>query len=283
MSFSCTDKDTLVAFIYGECDAETRAAVEEHLEACLACSDEVSGFGVVREALGQWSPPERSGSFKLVREEEAPVTAKVLRPARWWQSAVPALARVAAAVLLVAGGAALANLEVRYDKDGFVVRTGWGKGQAATSSQAAAQPAATAVVQPTASPASQQAAVVPAAMSQQSAADQAPWRADLVAFQRQMRDEFRQQLASARTVAPAPATQAVAANFVTDEKLYSALDEIERRQQVNVATYMSRLVSDIQAGRALDMRRIGIDSLPPALPQKPKPANLFDVTFPVKK
>ena len=61
MSFSCTDKDTLVAYIYGECDAATRGAVDAHLAACPACADEVAGFGVVRESLSQWTAPERVG------------------------------------------------------------------------------------------------------------------------------------------------------------------------------------------------------------------------------
>lgn len=273
MSFSCTDKDILVAYIYGECDAENRAALEAHLAACPACADEVSGFGVVRQALSQWSAPERVGGFRLVREEETPVSATVLRPARWWRAPLPALARAAAAILLVAGGAALANLEVRYDKDGFVVRTGWGKSQAAPT-QAAAQPTSAIAPQPV--------AIVPTAV-QSAPADSALWRSEFSAFQRQVRDEVRQQLASVRVSAQSPAT-VQAAGFVTDEKLYRALDEVERRQQVNVATYMSRLVSDIQAGRALDMRRIGIADLPPAMPpQQPRPTNLFNVNFPVKK
>ena len=44
-----------------------------------------------------------------------------------------------------------------------------------------------------------------------------------------------------------------------------------------------RLVNDIQAGRALDMRRIGFDALPPAMPQQPKPSGLFNVDLPIKK
>ena len=45
MSFSCTDKETLVSYIYGECDAATRGAVDAHLAGCPACADEVAGFG----------------------------------------------------------------------------------------------------------------------------------------------------------------------------------------------------------------------------------------------
>jgi hypothetical protein len=282
MNFSCTDKETLVSYIYGECDAATRGAVDSHLAGCPACTDEVAGFGAVRETLSQWAAPERAGGFRLVRDEEAPATtapATVLRPARWWQSALPALARAAAAILLVAGGAALANLEVRYDKDGFVVRTGWQK----------ASPAVVRVSTPTQAPAPQPAAAV-SVPGETPAADFAAFRSELAAFQRQMRDEVRQQLATVKTSAPAPVQ--VAGNVGFDEnrfmqRVYTALDESERRQQVNVATYMSRLVNDLQAGRSIDMRRIGFDALPPALPQsRPRNSNLFDVSpvgFPVKK
>ncbi len=275
MSFTCADKDTLIAYVYGECDAATRGTIDAHLAGCAACSEEVAGFGMVRESLSQWTAPGRAGGFRLVRDDEpAAVTATVLRPARWWQSTVPSLARVAAAILLLAGGAALANLEVRYDSDGFVVRTGWQK----------ATPSPAQVAAEASAPAPQPAASAPGA----TPADAAPWRAELAALQRQMRDEFRQQVATVRASAPAPTTVQAAAGEGFDEarfmqRVYTALDESERRQQLNVATYMSRLASDLQAGRTIDMRRIGVD-LPPALPpQRQRGTNLFDVAWPVKK
>ena len=97
----------------------TRRSVEAHLDTCPACTEEVRGFARVRETLAQWAPPDRVGGYRLVRDDgaDAPAPGKVLRPARWWQTPVPALARVAAAILLFAGGAALANLDVRYDKE----------------------------------------------------------------------------------------------------------------------------------------------------------------------
>jgi hypothetical protein len=67
------------------------------------------------------------------------------------------------------------------------------------------------------------------------------------------------------------------------QQVYTLLDESERRQQVDVAYRMSVLARDIQAGRAIDARRAGMDALPPAVPQRQKNPNLFDVAWPVKK
>lgn len=276
MSFDCTDKDTLLAYIYGECDAATRGLVDAHLAACPGCADEVAGFGMVRESLSQWSPPGRVGSYRLVLEEDAaaPAPAKVLRPARWWQAPVSTLAKVAAGVLLFAGGAALANLEIRYDGDGFVVRTGW------------QQPAAQVATAPAPAQTTQPVSLVQAAPAARPAADPSPWRSDLASVEQQLRD-VRQQLATVKAASAPVAARVptqVAGNVSLDEnrlmeRVYSALDESERRQQLNVATYMSRFASDLQAGRSFDMRRIGIE-LPPALPQqRQKNVNLFDVSL----
>ena len=262
MSFNCSDKDTLIAYIYRECDAETREAVDAHLAACPACTDEVAGFGMVRESLSQWAPPDRVGGFRLVRDEdEAAAPARVLRPARWWQAPLPTLAKVAAAILLFAGGAALANLEVRYDKDGFVVRTGW---QAAAVQVAAPVPrgdvgALAAAGRPCRSSGPRRFRRVPRPSSRRSSVNSATSSAS------------SSRRSGPRPRPPAPAQ--VAGNVSFDEnrvmqRVYTALDESERRQQVNVASYMSRLANDLQSGRAIDMRRVGFDTLPPALPQR---------------
>ena len=36
----CDDKDTLVAYLYGEIDADERREVERHLRTCAACAEE---------------------------------------------------------------------------------------------------------------------------------------------------------------------------------------------------------------------------------------------------
>jgi len=254
MSFSCTDKDTLVAYVYGDCDADTRGAVEAHLATCPACADEVGGFGMVRKTLSEWRPPERVGGLRLVREDEseAPTPARVLRPARWWQAPLPALAKVAAAILLFAGGAALANLEVRYDKDGFLVRTGWQKPVPAATQSAVRQPG---TLEPQAAPAPTPASVPG------SAAAESPWRVELASLERQLRDEFRQQLASVRTASAGPAPANVAAGADVDEsqlmtRVRAMIDDSYRRQQVEMALRINQVEGDFQTQRKADMARL---------------------------
>jgi len=109
----CDDKASLIAYLYDECDAAERRLVEEHLKNCASCTTELANLRGVRVALREWAPPDQALGFRVVRDE-----ATVLRPSRWWGRGglrVPAWAQVAAAVLLLAAGAAIANLGVRRD------------------------------------------------------------------------------------------------------------------------------------------------------------------------
>lgn len=242
--FSCSDKETLIAYVYGECDPADREAVEAHVATCAGCADEVAGFGGVRAALGQWTPPATARGFRIVRDEagtDAPAEAgtNVLRPARWWRRALPALARAAAAVLLFAGGAALANLDVHYGPDGVTIRTGW--------QQRAAVPAPAAAAQ-----------AVPAAAP---SAASAPWRSDLVALERQLRGDFSAQLEAARAAEP----QRIAASPGVDERqlmtrvramIESSIGDSERRQQREFATQVTQLQGEWGAQRQADLVRL---------------------------
>src|SRR5688572_31629312 len=123
-TFSCDDKATLIAFLYGEVDAAMRASIEAHLETCRPCAAEVTALGDVRAELALWAPPDAELGFAIVRKSEQP-PAPVLRPApgapatrtlrrgvEWWRT-VPAWAQAAAAVLVLAAGLGIANLQVR--------------------------------------------------------------------------------------------------------------------------------------------------------------------------
>ena len=236
--FTCTDKETLVTYLYGECDPAERRLVESHLAGCADCAREVEAFRGVRGALAAWSPPERSAGFRIVAEEAAAPaevrTATVLRPRRWWQAPMPGLIRAAAAILLFAGGAAVANLEVRYDEEGLVVRTGWMRPDARQA---------------------QAPAVVPAAVPGSALA---PWRTDLASLERRLTERFDQRL-----VASSPATQPGGAGGVRpfDERVFlSRVEDLiaqsEQRQQREMAYRISELNGEVTAQRISDLRKM---------------------------
>jgi Putative zinc-finger len=112
------NKEWLVGYLYDELEAAERALFESHLLSCAECRDEVKGLRATRLHLTSWAPPEPDFGFRIVREPA---------PSRraFWLS--PAWGLAAAAVLMLAVAAAIAQVEVRYDKDGFAVRTGWAR------------------------------------------------------------------------------------------------------------------------------------------------------------
>jgi anti-sigma factor RsiW len=283
MSFSCTDKDTLIAYVYGECDDALRGVVEAHLATCATCADEANGFGRVRTTLSEWTPPDRVGSFRLVREEDvAPhAPARILRPARWWQAPVPALAKVAAGILLFAGGAALANLEVRYDSGGFAVRTGWQKAPPAAVREAANQPVTPVVT----------AAPVPAAApALQPAGADAPWRTEMASLERQLRNELRQQLTTVRAASAAAGPVGVTAAVSADERrvlasVQAMIDDSAQRQQLWTSYRINQVMGEFQTQRRADLARVQqnfdrLDAVPSAI-TAPRSQPLMNNLFPV--
>jgi hypothetical protein len=252
MSFTCADKDTLVAFLYDECDETTRGAVTAHVATCPACADEVRGFAHVRETLSRWAPPDRVGGFRLVRDEagDAPATATVLRPARWWKAPLPILARVAAAILLFAGGAALANLDVRYDKNGFAMRTGW--------RAPAVAPGAAGQVAAADRPSAPQSTPVSYAPSSAGQAD-SPWRAEIASLERSLREEFHQQLVAARASGGAGPVAVSASADLGEARLmaqvHALIDDSYRRQQVEMAYQIRQVEHEVLGQRKADFVR----------------------------
>ena len=117
----CDSKELLVGYLYGELDAIDRRAFDAHLATCAECRAELPGLQATRERLAGWAPPAPALEFRVVSGAAAPVAA----PAPAWRRFAPAWGLAAAAVLVLAAAAGLANVEVRYDGDGVVVRTGW--------------------------------------------------------------------------------------------------------------------------------------------------------------
>jgi hypothetical protein len=217
--------ERLLDYLYNELPAPERTAFEGHLRECAACRTELAELGGTRLALASWSPPESELGFRIVRNVDA-------APQRPRYRLHPAWGLAAAAVLVLALAAALANVEVRYGSEGLLVRTGWGQGIEGPA------PAA------------------PSTVSTVAASDQ--WKADL-----QLLDARLQQLERSgnRTVRAAtlPEEQNAGARM-TDTELLRAVRRIiaesEARQQRELALRVTQVIRDFDSTRAGDLARV---------------------------
>lgn len=220
-TFRCDDKETLVAYLYGDIDANGRREVERHLRTCPACTREVDGLQAVRHDLSLWLPPDADLGFSIVRKPSA----AVLPPSRW--AALPSLpvwAQVAAAALFIAVGAAIANVQIRSGPDGLVVSTGW------------RQPAA------------------PVAAAPPVAASNEQWRRELVALEQTLRREL-----SPKAVAPVAVTSRPpdpTDTAVVLRRVEAMLTASEQRQREELALRLSLADRDWNVRRQTDLRNI---------------------------
>jgi hypothetical protein len=197
--------------------------VDAHLATCERCAAEVAALGDVRAELALWAPPDAELGFAITRKSE-PQSAHVLRPARWW-STVPAWAQAAAAVLVIAAGAGIANLQVSSSAEGFSVTTGWMK----------------------------------PALSEQSARTarevrvegQDEWRAALANLEQQLRTEIRSTHEPTAVRAAAPA-----ADEATIRRVQQLIAASEERQQRELALRLTQFNADMNMQRRADLMRI---------------------------
>ena len=132
-TFQCDDKDTLIAFLYDEIDADRAPSgrgAPPHLRGVRE-RDRRTARRAAR-AGGMAAARCCRSIFRLCRS-----LPRCSRSARWSRAAVPAWAQVAAAVLVIAAGAAIANCRCSTARDGLRMSTGW---------MAPAQPASAAAV-----------------------------------------------------------------------------------------------------------------------------------------
>ena len=217
IKFTCDDKQTLVSYLYGEVDHETRQAVDAHLDTCAACAAEVIALGDARSGLGMWVPPDVELDFKIVKKSELP-PANVLRPARWWNT-VPAWAQAAAAILVLAAGAAIANVQVKSGPEGFSVSTGW---------------------------------MQPATVAQVSAPqNNEEWRAALVSLEQQLRGEIRSaREQETRVAARTPVDEA------TIRRVQQMIAASEQRHERELAMRFIEFTRDMNMQRRADLQNV---------------------------
>jgi hypothetical protein len=213
----CDSKELLVSFLYNEIDPADKRTFERHLATCSECRDELAELGDTRAQIGLWTPPDADLGFRIVRESKS--------SARPWFRFSPAWGLAAAAVLLLAIGAAVANLDVRYGNDGLVVRTGWNHSADPTAASAAAN-------------------LTPV-----------DWKAQTDQLDRRLRD-LERTITSHST---SPVQNASAADL-TDDQVLQRVREIvgqsETRQQRAFTARLTDLMREMDARRQLDLATI---------------------------
>jgi hypothetical protein len=218
------DRDEhLVAFLYDDIDSAGRTSFDAHLATCRYCQDDLSALRGVRSTLSTWAPPEPAFANRGSRlpGPEPRGAGREERAARWWHD-VPAWAQVAAALFVLGVSATIANLDIRYDRSGLTIRTGWSKPQAA----AAGAPV-----------------------------NAAPWRAELTAFENDLRREMKASQAVV-TAASNPATPAAMSDTEFRRRVRVLLDESEKKQETELAFRLVQFQRDLSAQRQADLTKI---------------------------
>ena len=244
------DRDeALVTYLYddGGADSGERALFDAHVKSCARCRDDLDALRGVRTQLARWSPPEPK--FGMAAPQSA-----IRSPESVWWREVPAWAQVAAALLFVGISAGIANLDVRYDQSGLSVRTGWWPSPARDARPGGQGPLN--VVQGPAGvaqgfPMTKGPAVAPGTASSASA----PWRADLVALERQLKTEFRSTQTSAAASAQLQPARTIGDAEVI-RRVRALLDESEKRQQSELALRVAEVVREVNAQRQADLVKI---------------------------
>ena len=228
----CPENEALVAYLYDECEAAERAPVERHLKTCRACAAELDGFAALRGALREWAPPDARLGFRVVAGGDAEPAGAGAPSAGWFGALRPAWGLALAATAVLAVGAAIASVEVRYGDGGFVFRMGWTESEAGeereTGRAAPAQPAVGAEQIP-------------------------PWRAELAALEQQLRGELAGQRAGLAPAAPAPAFPA---GDDLLRQVRALVAESEHRQRQEFASGLMRLAQEIDLHRQADQMRL---------------------------
>ena len=242
-TFSGDREGALIDYLYGQRGSPAARAFSDHLATCRVCRTEIEELGGVRRALDAWSPPEPFramtsnsvghpvGRHRLAvfprratpdSQASPDVNPSVAFPSR---GAMPVWARAAAVVACVGIGLGAANVRLSYGPSGVLVRTGW-----LPSPQDAA---------PT---------VPPVERVPDPRADIAPWRAEMAAFEQQLRSEMHQPAA----VTPASSSDADAIL----QKVKMLVAQSEQRQQRELALRLGDLRNDVHAQRLADLSRI---------------------------
>jgi hypothetical protein len=212
----CDSKELLVGFLYDEIDPLSKRTFERHLMTCAECRDELAELGATREQIALWAPPDADLGFRIVRGADSPAPT---RRRFSFASFSPAWGLAAAAVIMLAVGAAIANLDVRYGSEGLVVRTGWNHGADA-----------------------------------QAGVTQVDWKAQAEQLDRRLRE-----LEQAQSQQPVVRTSSESdlSDRELLQRVREIVGQSETRQQRLVAARLTEMMREYDAQRRLDLATIG--------------------------
>lgn len=242
----CRERDLLVSFLYGECDAADRQRFEAHVQQCAACAEELESFTAVRGALAEWAPPDAQLGFRVVPAAEATPPVAPATPSWWSGFLQPGWNLAMAATLVLVVAAAVASIEVRYTDGGFVFRMGWTQSPAPDTGAVRGD----IVLAPPS-------AALPVPVSGGGAAP--PWQSDLLALEEALRDDFAAVLdpggrtSLSRPVASRPA---VTSGDELMQRIQGLIAESERRQRQGFASSLIDLTHEFDLQRRADQQRV---------------------------
>jgi hypothetical protein len=214
----CDRKEQLIGFLYGELDRDEAGDFQRHLLTCTECRGELGDLRATRGQIAVWTPPEPDLGFQVVRAPAA-------KPAPLFRLS-PAWGLAAAAILVLAIGAAIANLDVRVGGgEGLVIRTGWNHGPAAA----------------------------PAAVD--NAVQTVDWKQEAQQLDARLR-QMEQSLARTRS----GSIQNASGPEMTDEEMLQRVRDLlaqsETRQQRILAARLTQITRDYDAKRRIDLAAI---------------------------
>jgi hypothetical protein len=221
--YTADREETLVAYVYDDIDAVTRAGFEAHLSTCERCRTEIADLRGARDALQRWGAPESIGGMA------GRVAPQPLRRASLFSKLreIPVWAQASAALLCLGVAAGFANLQVHYDGRSVSIGTGWMRAlEQARPPQREAVPASVA-----------------------AAGTSPAWRADLERVERELRQELQ-----GSTQGPARAGADADAELL--KRVRGLIDESERRQQRELALRVGEVMRDVTAQRNADLVQI---------------------------
>lgn len=249
-TFRCGDEESLVAYLYDECEPLQRERITAHVATCVACALELEGLTGARRSLASWGPPDAALGFRVTSTSvtglepssdgsaeyaiqpaamaEPGDAGRVLRPARWWQRPLPAWGQAAAAALIFAAGMSVGSARQPQDSSEVPVST-------------------------LSAPALQTETSRPASLREAPAGG----RTELARIESDLRAEIEAVAAVARQASAEAARLASAPRQTVDEdalveRVQALVQESERRQRGELVL-VAEAVANLDAQRRFDM------------------------------